>query len=106
MLHDRQAYLDRSRCQTGMQWICRRGVPSELPRTSPDPDRMQNILRERTSMQEYILLQERVVQPLGHALQKDEVEQEGGYLAPVDLCRGDQKSCRKLTTVRWTLVPW
>ena len=45
---------------------------------------MQGVLRESTRVSEHILLQERMVQPLGHAMHQDEVEQEGGDIAPVD----------------------
>ena len=60
---------------------------------------MQGFLRERSKVPEHILLQERMVQPLEHPLRQDEVEQEGVYVAPVELTL--KLNCRELSQERF-----
>ena len=58
---------------------------------------MQGVLRRRTAVQEHILFQEWMVHPLEHALHQDEVEQEGGCVAPFEL---RLRHCGRFNAVR------
>ena len=46
-------------------------------------------------MQEHFVLQHKMVQPLRHVLHQHEVEQEGGYVAPIVFCPNDDEANNK-----------
>jgi len=69
--------MEFSRFECRVRWRRRRGIPGELAGKSLQPRAMQNVMRERTSVQEHHVLQEQMVQPLQHVVHEDQGEQQG-----------------------------